>query len=168
MHPEIPEEGLLLEQLFAGNIVGIQEKLMSIKKVAADLGLAFGDHKKVYSSRLAQELRYWAESKNRAEPFNQAVFKAYFADGKNIGKKPVLIDIAVSAGLPEREAEKVIETREFKDVVDTDWAFSRETGILAVPTFVINKNSLVGAQSYEHLKNFMDANSVSKFKKPVD
>ncbi len=52
-------------------------------------------------------------------------------------------------------------------MVDKDWAFSRETGIMAVPTFVINENRLVGAQPYGHLKKFMDENSISKIKNSV-
>ncbi len=152
----------MLEQLFAGNVVGIKEKILSMKKTAMGLGLAFGDQEIVCNSRLAQELRYWAESKNRAASFNLAVFKAYFAEGKNIGKIPVLIDISVSAGLPEQEAETILETRAFKDQVDADWALSKETEILAAPTFVINENRLVGAQPYEHLKKFMKKNRVSK------
>ena len=91
-----------------------------------------------------------------------AAFKAYFVDGKNIAKIPVLLDLAASVGLPRDEAEAVLSTRAFKDPVDEDWAISKARGITAVPTFVINQDKLVGAQPYETLEKFMAVNGVSR------
>ena len=91
-----------------------------------------------------------------------AAFKAYFVDGKNIAKIPVLLDLAASVGLPREEAETVLSTRSFKDPVDEDWAISNAKGITAVPTFVINQDQLVGAQPYETLEKFMAANGVRR------
>ena len=133
-----------------------------LKNKAAELGLPFGERSKTYNSRLAQELGSWAESKNRGDAFHMAAFKAYFVDGKNIAKIPVLLDLAASVGLPREEAEAVLSTRAFKYPVDEDWAISKARGITAVPTFVINQDKLVGAQPYETLEKFMAANGVRK------
>ena len=133
-----------------------------LKNKAAELGLPFGERRKTYNSRLAQELGNWSESKNRGDAFHMAAFKAYFADGKNIAKIPVLLDLAASAGLPQEEAQAVLSTRAFKHPVDEDWAISKARGITAVPTFVINQDKLVGAQPYETLEKFMAANGVRK------
>jgi len=48
----------------------------------------------------------WAESLDKGEEFHLAVFKAYFADGLNIAKIPVLVKIAESVGL--KGAEEVL------------------------------------------------------------
>ncbi len=133
-----------------------------LKNKAEELGFPLGERKKTYNSRLAQELGIWAESKNRGDAFHMAAFKAYFVDGKNIAKIPVLLDLAASVGLPREETETVLSTRAFKDPVDEDWAISRVRGITAVPTFVINQDKLVGAQPYEMLEKFMAANGVRK------
>ena len=133
-----------------------------LRDKAAELGLPLGERKKTYNSRLAQELGIWAESKNRGDAFHMAAFKAYFVDGKNIAKIPVLLDLAASVGLPQEEAETVLLTRAFKNPVDEDWAISKTRGITAVPTFVINQDKLVGAQPYEKLEKFMAANGVRK------
>jgi predicted DsbA family dithiol-disulfide isomerase len=63
-----------------------------------------GRRKKTYNSRLAQELAKWAESKGKGDSFNEAIFRAYFVDGINIGKVDELVDLAKSIGLPEEEA----------------------------------------------------------------
>ena len=136
--------------------------MRQLKNKARELGLPFGERRKTYNSRLAQELGSWAESKNMGDAFHMAAFKSYFVDGKNIAKIPVLLDLAVSVGLPREEAETVLSTRAFKDLVDEDWAISKARGITAVPTFVINQDKLVGAQPYEMLEKFMAANGARK------
>lgn len=133
-----------------------------LRKTASDLGLPFGDREKTYNSRLAQELGLWAESKNKGDVFHTAVFNAYFVDGKNIAKIPVLVDLAASVGLSAGEAAEVLATRAFKSAVDADWSLSRERGITAVPTFVMKHDKLVGAQPYEMLERLMKANGVRK------
>ena len=133
-----------------------------LKKTASDLGLPFGERKKTYNSRLAQELGLWAESRNKGDAFNRAAFEAYFVHGKNLAKIPVLADLAASVGLPAEEATEVLETRAFKGPVDEDWKLSREKGITAVPTFVTDHQKLVGAQPFEVLARFVEANGVQK------
>jgi predicted DsbA family dithiol-disulfide isomerase len=165
LHPDTPEEGLLLEQLFADYPVDIEGMMRRLNKTAADLGLPFGERTKTYNSRLAQELGLWAESKNKGDVFHTAAFKAYFVNGKNIAKIPVLVDLAASVELSGEEAAAVLATRAFKAAVDADWNLSREKAITAVPTFVMNQDKLVGAQPYEMLIKLMDANGVKKRKK---
>ena len=136
--------------------------MLRLKKVADELGLPLGERKKTYNSRLAQELAKWAESKGRGDEFHDAVFRAYFVDGKNIGKREELVALATSVGLPAEEAQTIQQSRTFKDAVDSDWAKSHRMGITAVPTFVIDKQTVVGAQPYEVLEQFLKANGVKK------
>jgi predicted DsbA family dithiol-disulfide isomerase len=133
-----------------------------LKQVAAAEGLPFGERRMTYNSRLAQELGKWAESQGKGDEFHRAVFRAYFGEGKNIGKIPVLLDIARSVGLPDKEAQTVLEQRTFKEAVDSDWHRSYLMGITGVPTFVINRQGVVGAQPYEVLELLMKAANVKK------
>lgn len=154
----------MIEQLFANYPVDVEKMMSHVIQTASDLGLPFGEREKTYNSRLAQELGQWAESKNRGVAFHMAAFKVYFADGKNIAKVPVLVDLAASVNLPREEATTVLATRAFKAAVDADWALSREKGITAVPTFVMNQDMLGGAQPYEMLERLVKANGVKKRK----
>jgi len=162
LHPDTPEEGLLLEQLFANYPVDVTKMMRKLHKTADDLGLPFGERERTYNSRMAQELGLWAESKNKGDVFHNAVFRAYFADGKNIAKIQVLLDLTESAGLPREEAAAVLATRAFKEAVDEDWVLSREKDITAVPTFVMKQDKLVGAQPYDVLERLMAANKIKK------
>ncbi len=136
--------------------------MRKLRKTADDLGLPFGERERTYNSRMSQELGLWAESKNKGDAFHNAVFRAYFADGKNIAKVPVLLDLTESAGLPREEAAIVLATRSFRAAVDADWVLSREKEITSVPTFVMKQDKLVGAQPYDMLERLMAANGIKK------
>ena len=114
-----------------------------------------------FNSRLAQELGKWAEQMGKGQAFHDAVFRAYFADNRNIAQTKILADIATAVGLDANEAQNVIAARTFKEAVDTDWARAYESGVTAVPTFLMNGQTLVGAQTFNALADFMLQNNVN-------
>jgi predicted DsbA family dithiol-disulfide isomerase len=140
----------------------IDQTMANLKQVASGLGLPFGDRKMTYNSRLAQELGKWAESKGKGHEFHNAAFRAYFADGRNIGKADVLVKVAESVDLSGKDARKVIQDRTYREAVDSDWRRSRELRITAVPTFLFDHQFLVGAQKYEDLEKLLLSNKVNK------
>ncbi len=165
LHPETPSEGLTLEKLFTGRAVDIPGIQQRLKRVAESLGLSLSDRTKTYNSRLAQELAKWAESEAKGDKFHDAVFKAYFVDGKNIARTDELVSLATSVGLPESEARHVIKLRTFREEVDADWERSHLLGITAVPTFVIGEQRITGFQPYEILENFLKSCGLKKRKR---
>ncbi len=164
LHPETPEEGRTLEDLFAGRNMDIPAMLDRLKRVADDLGLPWGARKMTFNSRLAQEMGKWAEEKGKGDEFHDAVFRTYFVDGKNIAKKDVLLELGKKVGLPAKEAKEVLESRTFKEAVDEDWKLSMRKGITGVPTFVVDHQAVVGAQPYEVLEAFLVQNGINEKK----
>ena len=126
------------------------------------MGLPLGERKKTYNSRLAQELGKWAETKGKGDEYHDAVFRAYFVDSKNIAKTDVLMGLVKAVGLPENEAREALQMRTFKEAVDSDWDLAHRMGISAVPTFVLNHQTVVGAQPYEVLEQFLRNNGVKR------
>ena len=124
-----------------------------LKKAAADCGLPFGERTMTYNSRRAQEAGKWAESLNRGDAFHMAVFKAYFVDGLNIARVPVLVELAESVGL--KGVEEVLSKGTFKEAVDNDWRYSLRCDVRAVPTFAANGRMVVGAQPYSVLEGLV-------------
>ena len=131
-------------------------------RTARELDLPFGDRKKTFNSRLAQELGKFAEQENKGDEFHNAVFRAYFADGLNIGLLSTLADIGVQVGLASEPVQDVLEKRLYKEAVDKDWTRSYQMGVTAVPTFMMNGMALTGAQTYEKLVQMVEAHGVSK------
>ena len=152
LHPDTPQAGLTLEELFAGRNIDIPAAQARMSQLMTEEGLPYGARTMTYDSRLAQELGNWAETKPGGEKIHDALFQAYFVDNVNLAKVDNLINIAERVGLPAGEAQEILEQRPFREAVDADWQRSRELGITGVPTFVIGNQSLVGAQPYEQLE----------------
>ena len=155
MHPETPEAGLTLEELFAGRPVDIKQVLAHLNRTAKDLGLPFGKRERTYNSRLAQELGKWADTQPGGEAIHDILYKAYFVDALNVSDQDVLLNAAEQAGLSRDAALEVITNRTFKDAVDVDWMKSRQYGVTGVPTFVAGGAGAVGCQPYEVLEQLM-------------
>ena len=132
-----------MTDLFADRSVDIQQMMARLRQVAREEGLALGDRKKTYNSRLAQELGKWAEENGKGEDYHRSVFQAYFADGHNIGEIATLLDLVKGIGQSPAEAKKVLENRKFQHAVDMDWARSQALGVTAVPTFFCGDKFLV-------------------------
>jgi predicted DsbA family dithiol-disulfide isomerase len=162
LHPEIPEEGITYEELFAGRAYDIEEASRRVRQWAATLGLPLSERGRIYNTRLAQELAKWAESKGKGNEFHDAVFRAYYVDRKNIGKSDELVNLAESIHLPAKEARHVLQSRKFREAVDADWARSRRLEITAVPTFVIGEQRVVGFQPLAMLEAFLKSCGVRK------
>jgi predicted DsbA family dithiol-disulfide isomerase len=155
LHPETPQEGKSLEALFAGRGYDIQKMQAQMRARMAAEGLPYGERKMTFNSRLAQELASWAVSQPGGEAIHDALFRAYFVDGKNIGDPGELISIVGKLGLPVDQAREVIEKRTHKAAVDADWEKSREYGVTGVPTYVVGDRGVAGAQPYEALEELV-------------
>lgn len=156
LHPDTPAEGRSLKELFAGRNYDIEARQAEMRARMAAEGLPYGNRTMTYNSRLAQELGKWADTQPGGEKIHDALFRAYFVDGKNIGDPAVLIDVARQAGLDEAQAREVIEQRTYQDAVDADWAKSRKYGVTGVPTFVAGGYGVAGAQPYEALVQLVE------------
>ena len=151
LHPDTPQEGRSLEDLFRGRGYDIPRMQAQMRARMAAEGLPYGERTMTYNSRLAQELGKWADTQPGGDKIHDALFKAYFVDARNIGDAEELVKIAGEVGLDQAKAREVLEKRTFKAAVDEDWAKSRSYGITGVPTFVTGGKGLVGAQPYEAL-----------------
>jgi predicted DsbA family dithiol-disulfide isomerase len=157
LHPETPEEGRSLEELFAGRGIDLAASMERLKRVACECSLPWSEHARTYNSRRAQELGKWAESEDKGDGYHMAVFQAYFAMGLNIGKVSVLVQLVETLGLDGRRAEEILSRGTFRDEVERDWQYSLASGITAVPTFLVGRRVAVGAQPYQVLEELVRA-----------
>lgn len=149
LHPETPEEGLELSELFAGRAVDIEAMQTKLSHVAAAEGLPLTKRTRTYNSRRAQELGKWAEMRGVGPQFHQAVYRGYFVEGRNIALVDELATIAESVGLPADEARTVLETGSFAAAVDADWQRAAELRVTAVPTHLYGGKRLTGFGAYD-------------------
>lgn len=155
LHPDTPQEGRSLVEMFAGRGYDIPKMQAQMRARMEAEGLPYGNRSMTYNSRLAQELGAWADTQPGGDAIHDALFRAYFVDGRNIGDVETLVEIAVAVGLPAEGAREVLEKRTHKAAIDADWEKSHQYGVTGVPTFVIGKNGVVGAQPYEALEQLV-------------
>jgi predicted DsbA family dithiol-disulfide isomerase len=119
-------------------------------------GLPYNARTHTYNSRLAQEIGAWAQSIDNNTSIHDNFFEAYFVKGLNVGLESVILDVVSKSGLDREEARNVIKNRLFMKNIDEDWNKSRTYGVTGVPTYVYQKQSIVGAQPLENLVEFLN------------
>ena len=155
LHPETPAEGRSLSAMFGGRDADRKARHAAMKARMDAEGLPYGERTMTYNSRIAQEVGKWADTQPGGEALHDAFFRAYFVDARDISSHDVMLAIVKEAGLSVDGAREVLEKRTFKDAVDADWKLSREYGVTGVPTFVIGRQGVVGAQPYEVLEELV-------------
>lgn len=148
LHPEIPEEGIELAELFAGREDDIRVMQKRLHQLAEGEGLQFAVGSRTCNSRRAQELGKWAEVQGRDTQFRKAVYEAFFVYGRNIALVDELVGIAETAGLSGDEARATIMKGNFAAAVDADWNRAMRLGVSAVPTHLSGGKSVVGFAPY--------------------
>ncbi len=155
LHPDTPQEGRSLADLFAGRGYDIEAMQAQMRARMAAEGLPYGNRTMTYNSRLAQELGAWADTQPGGEAIHDAMFRAYFVDARDISDPEVLVEIAASVGLPADAARETLARRTHKAAIDADWEKSHRYGVTGVPTFVAAGLGVVGAQPYEALEQLV-------------
>jgi predicted DsbA family dithiol-disulfide isomerase len=154
LHPDTPSGGIALSELFAGRGLDLNAMHSRMKSLMDAEGLPYAWRERTYNSRLAQELGKWGELAGRPA-IHDALYRAYFVDGTDIGSVDALVGIAERVALPVDEARRILNERAFRAAVDRDWAHARALGVTGVPTFVAGGLAVVGAQPYEALEQLV-------------
>jgi len=108
-------------------------------------------------SRLAHEAAHWAREQGKFNEYNDAVFRAFFERGEDIGRAEVLTALASELGLDSKTLGRALDTHEYLDRVVADEQEAAKLGIRGVPAFVANRRvSLSGVQTVEDLTNLVE------------
>ncbi|MEE8470988.1 MAG: DsbA family protein [Dehalococcoidia bacterium] len=90
IHPEIPASGCDFKSL--GFSEGRAAAMLSrIRELADEVGLRFEPPALMSNSRLALEIAEFAKEKERFKEYHQAIFEAYWQQGKDIGSRGAAI-----------------------------------------------------------------------------
>jgi predicted DsbA family dithiol-disulfide isomerase len=123
-----------------------------IRARGADLGFAFEMKKRgrIYNTFDAHRLLHWAEGEGKQRALKNALFTAYFTDGRDPSDHGVLADVAESVGLDVERARQILASDEYAADVRAREQFYLRHGINAVPSVIINDRHLIqGGQPAE-------------------
>lgn len=115
------------------------------------------DAVQVTNTLLAHQLIHHAKDAGKPIEAEEALFAAYFTEGKDIGDADVLSDIAEQLGLDRAETMHSLTSNEHLPAVRYDLAQAGAQGITGVPFFVVDgKYSLSGAQEQVVLERALE------------
>ncbi|GGH13725.1 DsbA family oxidoreductase [Mucilaginibacter phyllosphaerae] len=120
-----------------------------VTEMAAEVGLTYHmDNAVVANSFKAHRFTHLAKKHNLGDAAEEALFKAYFTDSKNVDDTHTLVELGEAIGLNAEETRQVLDTDAYADDVKHDIAEAQYLGIQGVPFFVVNgKYGVSGAQA---------------------
>ncbi|WP_270938429.1 DsbA family oxidoreductase [Falsiroseomonas oryzae] len=145
LNPDMPEEGVERDAYRAAKF-GSLERSRELDAQVAEAGRAAGldfRHdlmRRTPNTVAAHRVIRAAEEAGVQQPVVDALFRAYFQDGRDIGDPAALDGIAAAAGLPGMEA--MLAGDAHRDAVLAEDMAARRGGISGVPSFLMDRHLL--------------------------
>lgn len=161
LNPNMPQEGQnLREHIMEKYGISEQQSVENRERLVQagqELGFAFNftDDSRMQNTFKAHQLIHFAAENSLEEEMKLSLFNAYFTDGKDVNDLGVLVELAEAVGLDKTEAEAVIKSEKYAQVVREEEAIWMQRGIQSVPTFVIGNQGVAGAQEPATLAAFI-------------
>lgn len=166
LNPDMPRAGMPRTDYVIRKFGGEERArrlYASIGEIGRAEGVSFNFERirRTPSSLDAHRLVRWAARDSRATETVEALFSAYFTDGRNIGDLTVLAAIAEEVGLDPLRARLFLARDEETEAVHAENLRAHRLGINGVPCFVIGgRNAIAGAQDQEVLARLLDVAAV--------
>ena len=160
LNPAMPKEGISRKE-YRTRKFGSWERSLELDANIIAVGESEGIHfafdktQRTPNTVDAHRLIWLAGENNCQDVVVEALFRAYFTEGQDIGNHETLIDVAAEAGLDREKAEAMLDSDAGMDVISNAKELSQQHHVTGVPFFIINqKITLSGAQEPE---TFIDA-----------
>ena len=138
-------------------VAKVEEMLARVTSIAASVGLDY-HYENVHQTNTvkAHELIHYAKARGRQLDMKERLLKAYFVDGRRVGRIEDLADLAAEIGFERDDVVRALQSNEYLADVKADVAQANEYGIQGVPFFVIDgKYGVSGAQEAETFANVL-------------
>ncbi len=163
LNPDIPAEGQPFDEYLAQRFGGAANIAPVLEQLAAE-GRADGVHfawdkiRHVPNTLPLHQLMQHAAGLGRDEAaLADDLMSAFFEQGRNIGERDVVVDIARRHGIRGRDTRKALENDQLRQAAVVREAQVRSSGLNTAPGFLLNRRLLVvGAQPTDNLVNAFD------------
>ena len=160
LNPTMPKEGISRKE-YRTRKFGSWERSLELDAKLVAVGETEGIHfafdriERTPNTVDAHRLIWLADQKGYQDAIVEAIFRAYFTEGRDISNRQTLIDVVAEAGLARQLAENVLNSEEGMDAIKEAAELSQRYQVDGVPFFIINNEiTLSGAQ---HPDAFLDA-----------
>ncbi len=160
LNPTMPKEGISRKE-YRTRKFGSWERSLELDAKVIAVGESEGIHfdfdksEKTPNTVDAHRLIWLAGQKDCQDSVVEALFRAYFTEGQDIGNRQTLKDVTAEAGLDRKAVEAMLDSDHGLDVITKGTDMSQRHQVDGVPFFIINNAiTLAGAQAPE---TFLDA-----------
>ena len=152
LNPTMPKSGMdrrtYLEAKFGGAEArrAIEERLAKAGE-ADGIVFAFDKIARTPNTFEAHRLMWFAQQHKKQDDLAEALFHAYFSEGRDIGDGQTLVDISEEIRFDRDEIRQFLASEQGVEVVREEEAAGHRLGIRGVPYFVLNGTyAISGAQ----------------------
>ena len=145
IHPELSAQGDDIEALDYSS-EHWQQLLTNLRRIAEEEGVTLNEPAFITNSRDALLLAEAGKQCGREIFYrlHEALFAAYFVDGRNIGSRDVLRDIAAGSGVDNHIIESAWTDDAFAQRLSDNYHSARQHDIESVPAFVFGNRVING------------------------
>jgi predicted DsbA family dithiol-disulfide isomerase len=128
----------------------------ALRPLADELGLAPRMPPAPARTRKAHEAAAFAQARGAGPAMRDAIFAAYFGEGRDIGRIDVLVELGAALGLDRTELKVVLDVDSLAPRIQAEQDAARQAGVTGTPTIVAGTGDaarwLVGARPYAELR----------------
>lgn len=162
LNPGFPPEGMdrreYLQAKF-GTPEDVVRVHLPVQQACDELGLplALDTMRRMPSTLNAHRLIHWAGLEGRQHAVVSALFRANWAEGRDIGDRDTLLDIAGETGLDRAMIARLLDSGADADEIRARDADIRARGLRGVPGFLLGRQYVLsGAQPVETWLDIID------------
>ena len=154
LNPDMPPEGMArrdyLRAKFGDERGGRNYDAIAEAGRGEGIGFAFDRIQRTPSTVNAHRLVRYAQRENRQDAMVEALFRAYFVDGVDVGAIDALAGIAAGLGLDGAAVRAFLAGDAERDEIVAEDEMARRIGVRGVPCFIIDRKfAISGAQELE-------------------
>jgi predicted DsbA family dithiol-disulfide isomerase len=160
LNPRMPKEGMNRKEYRTAKFGSWEQSLALDARVtevgqAEGISFAFDKAERTPNTLDSHRLIRLADQEGVQDAVVEALFRAYFTEGRDIGHTPTLLDVIAGAGLDRGRAEEELKDDEGIEAIREAEKQAQASGVRGVPFFIIN-NTLTLSGAME-TSAFLDA-----------
>lgn len=157
VHPGLPEEGIPAREL--GYAPDQWSRLLDVvSEMAEEEGLELEVPDFVPRTSAALQAALFAADLGAGafDRLHESLFRAFFVEGRNIGRRETVLDVAESADVDPEGLERALEDERYADELRRVHAETDRYDIDGTPTVLFGRHKVVGAAPMDVLREAAD------------
>jgi predicted DsbA family dithiol-disulfide isomerase len=129
--------------------------MQNLEAVAKEEGIAMAEHTFTTNSKDALLLSEAAKEQGREKFYDlhEKLFAAFFVDGRNIGDRNILRELAADSGIDKEAIESAWQDEKYQQRIQSSYNAARQHEIQAVPSFIFGERKLTGVVTEDVMRS---------------